>query len=193
MNFNQMTKKFTNLLHSSKDEKLKNIFEDSKVILAMKQPANIKNILMPSEYGSRKKLEPGLFKCHRKCCIICKLYVQEVNSFTCANKKTWEIRCHITCNSKNVLYYLVCNMCNRESYTGKTVNLRDRTNNHISCCKNGSGVDKFDNHVFKCGNQNKCLNEPYFKLYTFMTVKDETSLIPYERWLHKQGFDTMNS
>ena len=193
MNFNQMTKKITNLLQSCEDDKLKNIFEESHVILAMKLPANIQKLLMPSKFGTHEVLEAGLFKCNRKNCIICKLYIQEGNNFTCSNGKKWHIRRHITCNSKNVLYYLICNMCNAVSYTGKTIELRARTNNHIHCCKTGTGPNTFDHHVFSCGNKNNCLNEPFFKLYTFMIVNDEASLIPYERWLHKQKYDTMNA
>ena len=172
---------------------LKNIFKSSNVILSMRQPANIQNILMPSKFGLFESLESGLFKCKRPNCIICKIYLQEVKKFICSNGKTWYIKGHITCHSKNVLYFLICNMCYNVSYTGKTVQIRPRTNNHIYCCKTGTGPNQFDKHVFNCGIKNNCHKEPYFKLFAFMAQRNEACLIPYERWLHNQKYDAMNA
>ena len=86
-------------------------------------------------------------------------------------------------------------MCNgATTYTGLTkTNLRARTNNHITCCRNGTGSNIFDRHVFKCGTQNKCLKQPFFKMYAFMVVSTEEKLATYERYLHRKGFDTMNT
>ena len=94
---------------------------------------------------------------------------------------------HINCNTKKVLYYLKCNMCNGAStYTGLTkTKLRARTNNHITCCRKGTGSDIIDRHVFKCGTKNKCLNGPFFKMYAFMVVSTEEKLLTYERYLHR--------
>ena len=42
-------------------------------------------------------------------------------------------------------------------------------NNHITACRYGTSIDKFDNHVFKCSNKNDHVaKEPYFKVYAFM-------------------------
>ena len=84
-------------------------------------------------------------------------------------------------------------MCNVTSYTGKTNIIRKRTNNHISSCRNGSGSNIFDNHVYNCGLRNNCLKPPFFKLCVFMCVSNESKLLPTERWLHSKGFDTLNS
>ena len=66
-------------------------------------------------------------------------------------------------------------------------------NNHITPCRYGISTDKFDNHAFKRSNKNLYVaKEPYFKVYTFMTVKNENKLLCYEFYLHKKGFDTMN-
>ena len=121
--------------------------------------------------------------------------MQTCSSFETANGTVWHIKCHINCNTTKVLYYLVCNMCNGgTTYTGKTkTKLRTRMNNHITCCRNGNDTNMFDNHVFKCGNINKCLRPPYFKIYAFMKVSTEEKLLTYERYLHRMGFDTMNT
>ena len=180
------------LLENCTDATTKKSFENTRVVLAQKQPPNIQRIITRAKFGSPEPIKQGLFKCHSKACVICKLYVQECSSFLTSNNKTWYIRCHITCNSVNVLYFLKCISCNgNTTYTGKTNNLRSRTNNHISSCRNGTGTNKLDNHVFKC-RQGKNLKEPYFQLYAFMTVKDENSLRFYENFLHKRGYDTLN-
>ena len=85
-------------------------------------------------------------------------------------------------------------MCNgATTYTGLTkTTLRIRTNNHISSCRKGTGTDIFDKHVFKCGTENKCLKQPFFEMYAFMTVSTEEKLSTYEKYLHRSGFDTMN-
>ena len=66
-------------------------------------------------------------------------------------------------------------------------------NNHISECRTGRSSDKFDIHVFNCRKRHDFNIEPYFQIYTFMTVPHESMLTTYESFLHKKGFDTMNS
>ena len=66
-------------------------------------------------------------------------------------------------------------------------------NNHITACRYGTSTDKFDNHVFKCINENDHVaKEPYFKVYAFMTVNNTNKLSCYESYLYKMRFDTMN-
>ena len=120
-----------------------------------------------------------------------------LTSFITANGTNWEIRCFMNCNSKNAIYYLKCCFCEKQgdltSYTGKTDNTRDRTNNHITGCRHGKTTDKFDNHVFNCAKvRNLLLIEPFFKMYMFMALSDYNKLRCYERKLHAQGHDTMN-
>ena len=141
------------------------------------------------------KPPPGLFaNCTDPRCLLCSLgYIQQCTSFKCANGKIWEIRCHITCNTVNVLYHLVCNMCNEESYTGKTwQKLRGRTNDHITKCRRGTGSNIFDNHVHECGLKNNNLKAPFFKVYAFMALSSWERLEAYEKYLHRNGYDTMN-
>ena len=78
------------------------------------------------------------------------------------------------------------------SYTGKTTNIRLRTNQHITECRTGIGFNKFDKHVYNCRRKHNFNSEPYFKLYAFAKFRDESSLLTYESHLHKLGFDTMN-
>ena len=182
------------LLENCDDEKFRNSFKNRKVVLAHKQPPNLLSRLTKARFinPSRGSTEYGIFKCSNKMCKICKLYLQECSSFFIANNFEWQIKSHITCNSKNLLYYLKCSICHGKcTYTGKTNNLRKRTNNHISCCRLGTGTNIFDKYVYTCREGVK-VTEPYFELYAFMAVREEYSLRTYEQFLHNKSHDTMN-
>ena len=191
------------LLQHTKCESLNEIFKDCRTIVAHKQPPNLlrritKAAFKPSSQPTAQ--ENGLFKCNKASttCKLCKNYIQECKSFICANGFKWEIRSRINCNSQNVLYYLKCIWCldpaNPETYTGKTNEMRQRMNNHISECRHGVTPNKFDKHVYNCRRKHgkKGDVEPFFEIYAFFTIKHRESLESYERDLHKRGYDTMN-
>ena len=165
-----------------------------KLIHAYRQPSNLLGLLSNSTFiNKHSNTQSGIFRCKDKRCKVCKLYLQACSSFITANGTTWEVKCYIDCNSKNVLYYLVCSFCSKVSYTGKTDNMRLRINNHMSACRHGNSTDQFDNHVFACADSVKLpLIEPFFKLYAFMQMSDYNKLRNYERKLHADGHDTMN-
>ena len=126
-------------------------------------------------------------------CKICKLYLQVGDTISMSNDTTWKVKCFADCNSLNILYFLVCVFCNHESYIGKTSDGRERTNNHITCCRHGTGNDQFDKHVNKCArDKGKPLVEPFFKLHIMMVCNDYHKLLDYENKFHSQGLDTMN-
>lgn len=197
------------LIENSKNKQIQEAFKDVKFINAYRQPPNLLRQITNAEFITNVRKETrGITLCGRSNCKICDLYLQECDSFQTANGSTWEIRCHITCNSKNVIYYQVCNFCSRESNTGKTDNLRERTNNHISCCRHGTGSDLFDLHVYQCARKNipsmtkkktnkepvlQAISEPFFKLYVFMELSNYNALRNHERRLHLQGHDTINT
>ena len=94
--------------------------------------------------------------------------------------------------SRNVIYYLKCNFCQNTSYIGKTDNLRARTNNHITGCRN-KNTNIFDNHEHSCAKiRSMSFEEPYFKLFVFIKINDYNKLRNYERLFHSRGYDTMN-
>ena len=196
INFKPMTHKINSILKSTSNNKIQETFKDTKIVLGLRQPKNLLRLLTKSNFTSsseQSRTIGGLFKCKSNKCIICKSYIQECQFFVTSNGKTWEIKSHITCNSKNVIYFLKCNMCDgRETYIGKTNNLRLRTNNHITSCRYGNGPNIFDNHVFNCGLKNKCHREPFFKVFAFMSIREESKLLLYERHLQSNNYDTMN-
>ena len=157
------------LLKLPKSNKLNEIFKDCVTTLAFKQPNNLLCHLTKACFTTT--LSPtiptppnnGIFRCNDSRCKLCQLYIQGCSSFTTYNGFNWQIRCHITCNSHNVVYYLKCVACNfLTTYIGKTNILRKRINVHISTCRLGGSPNQFDNHVFNCCKKNNYHSEPIF-------------------------------
>ena len=99
---------------------------------------------------------------------------------------------NISCHSINDLYFLSYNSSNgNTTYTSKMN--RHIMNNQITVGRYGTFTGKFDNHVFKCSNENEHVaKESYFKIYTFMTDNNENKLLCYEPYSHKIRFNIMN-
>ena len=190
----EVVKKANIMIQNCNNDAVKKVFENTKVVLAHKQPPNLLRRISRARFTTLSSCEVknGLYSCKRSICKICRLYLQECKSFHTANNFLWTIKCHITCKSRNVIYFLKCLACEgKTSYTGKTNILRQRTNNHISACRSGNSTNIFDRHVFTC-NKTKKIEEPFFELYAFMTVKNTHDLRTYEKFLHEKGYDTMN-
>ena len=182
------------LVSNSRNPRVQQVFEDVDFIHARRQPPNILSRITNAAFiTGEKEVDNGIFHCSHAGCKICKLYLQKCKSFI-TRKGTWDVKCHVTCHSKNVIYYQVCNFCQVVSNTGKTDNLRERTNNHISGSRHGKTSNIFDQHNFNCsrtmGTEHK---EPYFKLYVFMVLNDYSKLRAHERRLHLDNHDTINA
>ena len=158
------------------------------------QTPNLLQTLSSSRFKSPASTdeERGTFHCTDQRCEICTFsYLQKCNSFFTSNGTEWRIKGHITCNSKNVIYFLKCSFCMHETKLGKTDNLRKRTNNHRTGCRDGKGTDIFDNHVYSCSrSQGLAITEPLFILYVMMACSDYNKLLSIERKLHLAGHDT---
>ena len=183
------------LITNSKNDRIQQVFENVQFIHAKRQPQNILQQITNAPFiTDDKKSISGIFCCKRPNCKICKLYLQECKSFE-TNNGSWAVKCYAHCNSMNVLYFQLCNFCNKESNIGIAANIRQRQNNHISSCKSGNGSDIFDIHVYNCARQegHTTPTEPVFKLYIMMVMSDYQKLRSMERHLHLNNFDTMNA
>jgi hypothetical protein len=103
---------------------------------------SIRNILMPTVLPLPPVQNPGNFKCSRNKCIICKKHLVQSRSFTsCRTGETFQVRGHFTCDSKNIIYLIVCIKCNEAQYVGETKNtLRDRFYPHRSTIGTNTGT-----------------------------------------------------
>ena len=189
----------SDLIRNSKNKRIQDAFRDVKFIQSTKQPKNLLQLLSNSRFITAETFHDqqkpkGIFHCDHGGCKICKLYLQKCTSFLTSNGSTWDVKCYADCHSKNVLYFLICNVCNSESYSGKTDDMRGRTNDHISKIRKCNSTNKFDIHVYNCAKKKKVvLQEPFFKAYIFMVVSDYNKLLNLERKMHLAGHDTMNS
>ena len=188
-----IVKKSQSLIDSIRDPNLRSKFENTNIILSQRQPKNLLKELCNANFSTHNTIDTAVIeKCNDKRCNICKQYLQHTTNFTLSNGNLWTVRRNMSCKSKNVIYFLSCNQCNNSTtYIGKTNNLRFRTNQHISTCRTGRGSDKFDQHVFNCGNSAPI--EPYFKLYLMLELKSEDALLTYEKHFHGKCYDTMNA
>ena len=192
------------IFHLPRTERIQTVFGNCKTMLAYRQPKNLLRHITQASFSSIPRSptnlrRQGLFHCSDKKCKLCRLYIQECNSFITHNGTEWKIKSDIHCNSTNVLYFLKCKKCPDQerpvSNTGKTfTRMRERMNNHITSCRLGGSTDLFDEHVFKCKqNSSNPDEEPYFHIYAFMTVKRRESLLTYVNHLHQRGFYSINS
>ena len=195
-NIKHITQTAQKLFDECNNERIRKIFADTRITLATKQPPNLVRQLTNAKFSSEdnNKQRNGLFKCKRSNCEMCTMFIQECTSFVTANGTIWNIQGHITCKSKNVIYYLKCLACNlATTYTGQTkTKFNLRINNHRNDCRTGDTSDRFDLHVHDCIKKNKLRNEPFFQVLAYLTVKDQNMLLTYESHLHKKGYDTMN-
>ena len=161
-------------LKQSPNESIKEIFGETQTVLSLKQSPNL--LILLSISRKKPRLPQGLFNCNNKNCELCALYIKQCASCKTSDNVIWYIRSYITCQSKNVIYFLKCTSCNYSTtYIGKTVDLRSRMNNHITSCRLGGSTDKFDNHVFYCMQNQK--QEPFFGILTFMKLADEQNFV----------------
>lgn len=112
-----------NNLYIYHNGRINDVFKDCKIVTAFCQPPNLLCRLTSSKFSSSQMVnfenEPGLLTCKSNRCKLCREgYIIDCKQFQTANGQTWEIRCHITCNSYNVIYYLVCNFCKISTYCG---------------------------------------------------------------------------
>ena len=172
--------------------------------IQIKQPKNILRSITNTRFlDNINQLDgpaAGIRKACRETsgCELCSLgYIIECESFTTSNGIEWEIKSHINCNTKNVLYFLTCAKCKgvrKETKTGKTfTTLRARMNTHRSHCRTGRTSDVFDRHVHECMKLNNDFSEPLFEIWAFMKLSKHDKLIAYEQEFHKRKYATINT
>ena len=121
-------------------ENMKKVFGNCDVILATRQPSNLKKILTKARFDMYPPPKPlrivGLFPCNN--CTYCKRgYIIQTSEFTLKrNGKTikWTYNRFFNCNSMNILY-VIKTKHDDDYYLGKTKNTKTRISKHISDVK----------------------------------------------------------
>ncbi len=167
-NFNSIMQTIRGLFENFSSEDTKRKFQNTQPILSLKQPPSISSMITRAKFVTQMEVNqsttPGITLCTNSRCKLCKFYLQPVNSFKTAKNTIWDIKSHINCNSKNVIYFLSCNSCaGNINYIGQTTNFRLRMNCHISESRSCVSSCVFPRHVHQCGKDNNNSKEPFLK------------------------------
>ncbi len=201
--FRHIIQRARTLLEQTESEKIKE-FRNVRLIEGIKQPNSILKSITSTRFmdniNTPNESQPGIYaECRETSgCELCSFgYMKNCDTFTTSNGMEWEIRSHINCNSKNVLYFLTCAKCQgevKQTKTGKTLTiLRARMNNHRSNCRTGRTTDVFDKHVHECMTKNNSFDEPLFEIRAFMKLSSHEKLLTYEQEFHRRKYATINT
>ena len=116
------------------DSKLGQVFS-SPPLVAFKRDSNIRDHLVHASHRSNSNLPPGNNRCHSPKCKTCPFLATTITSIKGPSNKTFTIKSHFTCNSTNIVYIIMCTLCNK-LYVGETYrSLNDRFKEHLSSAK----------------------------------------------------------
>ena len=167
--------KIKNFAKKSTNDTIRRVFDDCGVVMATRQPKNLKKMLTRAKFQLHPPLmvrkPAGLFPCGN--CTYCERgYIVPATEFVVrsgGNVFTWRYTRHFTCDSVNLLYVLK-NDYDENFYLGKTKSAKKRMGKHIS--------DVFHPHNSNCkvcsrhlGNVSGMI-EPFFRYYPFFYEDD---------------------
>ena len=150
--------RFNNCLNNINNCELRETFSKKKVLLTTRQPKNLKKMLVTAKFDLHPELSNkkpnGLFSF----------------TFKLINGKsvTWNYNKFFDCDSKDVLYILICNNCDY-FYLGKTIDFKQRIRKHKSDVKHPQ-----NSICRECVEQLRdCAKiEPFFQIYPFCHEKN---------------------
>ena len=158
------------IIHNSlpmlrQDKKLDEMFGKHKIIKSKRQPKNLKHILTSAKYVSTQNATEKFLvsKCTDKRCGTCP-HLLEGSNFKFDNGKIFELKSNFNCNSKNVIYAILCPTC-QKTYIGQTSNLRNRVTLHKQHNRDSKYRCLFVNqHLADCGKGDFRIS-PIYQLY----------------------------
>ena len=150
---------------------LKEKFKGKTIIKSKRQTKNLKQILTSAKFGTKTK--PKITKCGDKRCQLCQNIIEDCRIKI--NKKEFEIRSSMDCNTKFCIYAIRCSNCEL-TYIGETNNLRLRYNLHKQHVRENAPffVSK---HLHACGKGE-------FSIMPIFKMKDENENDRKEKEMH---------
>ena len=125
-------RKHFHILLSSK--RCREVFKHPPIV-AYRRTSNLRDILVKAKLPTittpnNTSLPPGSFRCGQDCAT-CPYITNGLTHYTFfSTGATRQIKSHITCNTKNLIYMIQCNRCHLQ-YIGETKRrLKDRFNEH---------------------------------------------------------------
>ena len=171
-------------------------FGQKRILMATRQPPNLKKLLTAARFDlnptPREPRKVGLIPCgHCKYCSAGYIVGATGFSFTSSSGRVieWTYNRLFTCNSKNILYVLLCKNC-CENYLGKSDTIKHRIAKHKSDVLNphNSMCKICTNHLRDCSK----FVEPYFVFYPFFYVEEPGLRHFMERWFLNSFKPTLN-
>ncbi|XP_074809758.1 uncharacterized protein LOC141987846 [Natator depressus] len=117
------------------DPSLSQILGD-RLVLAYRQPPNLKQILTSNHTPHTRTTNPGIYPCNKARCQLCP-HSYSGDTIIGPNHISHTIRCLFSCTSTNVIYAIICQQCPSAMYIGQTgQSLSKGINGHKSDVKN---------------------------------------------------------
>ena len=155
-------------------EKYGSIFKGAKAIKSERQCSNLKSLLVHSNIA-KNNINPGTKKCCKKRCGTCKYLceTQTTKFYRSTKFKTFKIKKHFECTSRNLIYKITCNGC-LEYYIGMTKKLRSRVSGHKFCLFNSNyRLQKLHKHIHECAKNQRIP----FSIVPFYKCKRDTNIV----------------
>ncbi|BFY98099.1 hypothetical protein BsWGS_01139 [Bradybaena similaris] len=112
-----------------------------KPLVVFRRDKNLRDMLVHTRLPVHRDIPPGTTKCSRSRCLTCPFVTQTQS--VCFPKGTFHIRESFTCESRNLIYALICKRCTK-AYTWETGRrLTDRFCEHLSDIHNESAKPAF--------------------------------------------------
>ena len=163
-------------LKQSNHSRILNVFGETEVVLATRQPKNLRAILTKSKFDLIPEITykppAGVYAC-RSCTYCARGYIQDMDSFSIKGSNgyvsRWSYTRHFNCNSRNLLYICI-NSKDDKFYLGKTKVAKHRMSKHISDVgiPGNSFCREFIDHI-----RETIVTEPYFQFIPFYHVEDD--------------------
>ena len=173
-------------LKNPKTDRFAEVFEDFKVVLGTRQPRSLRSFVTKSRFSLNAPLgstrEVGLFHCPGVCKYHRLGYFEECKSFRFGQRQEheWKYTRPFDCNSRNVIYILICGGC-WKFYIGETQDTKERARLHASNTNHPKNANckKLSEHLHSCSG----LQHPYFKMFPMYYVEN-----PMERKFIEKRF-----
>ena len=178
------------VLQSSED--MRRIFRE-KPVVAFRRPRNLRDSIVRSKVKRMNSSNRGMKKFRKSRCQICR-FVEERNAFE-GEHRSYRINFTFGCDSKEVIYLIICENCGRV-YVGSTITtFRQRFNNHRSSATRYGKSQKdipgehLYAHFFETGHDG--INDIVAKIIDKTNVKEPTRREAF--WAYKLNMFTLEN
>ena len=149
--------------------RMRNALKKVKLINCKRQAPNLGRILCKSSFSFSNSIS-GVRNCGKS--FVCCQYIKEgiEHTFKTVDKKL-EIRLPFNCESKNLIYVVICSGC-KEEYIGQTETmLKERLNTYRQHIRQPE-LQQIDveGHIRTCGGGN-------FKIMPFFTIREDNKIL----------------